>query len=155
MLVRRTAFPADPFTASFDRTFQQLVNGFYTSSARRAPVVHATSDEHSITLTVDLPGVPAEAVDVQVSGRTLTLKAEHDDLSWERSTRLGAQFDLDSIAANYANGRLTVTVSAAPEPEPRKVAITVGTPAVEPAEAAVVETGEAEPVAVTSEVTEA
>lgn len=147
MLVRRTFSPVDPFAGSFDRTFQQLVNGFYTSSARRAPVVHATSDEHTLTLTVDLPGVPAEAVDVQVSGRTLTLKAEHEGLSWERSTRLGTQFDLDSVAANYANGRLTVTVGSAPEPEARKVSISVGAPAVESVEA-----GEA--AQVTSEVTE-
>jgi HSP20 family molecular chaperone IbpA len=145
MLVRRSFTPVDQaFAGSFDRTFQQLVNGFYTSSARRSPVVQATTDEGSVILTVDLPGVPAEAIDVQVAGRTLTLKAEHDGLSWERSTRLGTQFDLDSVVANYANGRLTVTVSTAPEPEARKVAVTVGAPAHD------VDA----PVEVTSEVTE-
>lgn len=152
MLVRRTFSPVD-----LDRTFQQLVNSFSSSSpavsTRRSPAVTATTAQGTLTLTVDLPGVPAEAVAVEVSGRTLTVKAELDGQSWERSVRLGAEYDVDSVAANYADGRLTVTAGSAPAPAVRKVALSVGAPAAVAASTEAAPT-EVEAVEVTSEVTE-
>jgi HSP20 family molecular chaperone IbpA len=153
MLVRRTFSPVD-----LDRTFQQLVNSFGTSAAstvpaRRSPAVTATTEQGTVTLTVDLPGVPAEAVGVEVSGRTLTVSAQLDGQAWQRSVRLGAQYDVDSVSANYADGRLTVTASSATAPAVRKVAVSVGAPAAVAASAEAPAT-EAEAVEVTTEVTE-
>lgn len=152
MLVRRTFSPVD-----LDRTFQQLVNSFSTPATtvtRRSPAVTATTQQGTVTLTVDLPGVPAEAVSVEVAGRTLTIKAELDGQSWERSVRIGAQYDVDTVAANYADGRLTVTASSAPAPAVRKVAVTVGAPAAVTAESSE-SAGTTEATTVVSEVTEA
>lgn len=147
MLVRRRTFsPLDVYSqTAFDRAFQQLTSSFFsTSSPVRMPVVNATRSGDSVILTVDLPGVPADAVDVEVSGRTLTLRAEHTDLSWERSVRLGSELDPESIDANYVDGRLTVTIGSAAAPAARK--ITVGTtpkaleqPSEEPVEATATE----------------
>ncbi len=114
MLVRRPVTALDFSTAAFDRSFQQLVNSFSAPSYRRGgPVVRWSTAEGTLTLTVDLPGVPAEGVGVEVSGRTLTLKAEHGGATWSRSTRLGTEYDLDTVAATYVDGRLTVTVTSA------------------------------------------
>jgi HSP20 family molecular chaperone IbpA len=136
MLVRRPVTPFDLSPAAFDRTFQQLVAGLSTPSARRTgPVVRASSSEGTLTLTVDLPGVPAEAVGVEVAERTLTLTANHDGFSWSRSTRLGSQYDLESVTANHVDGRLTVTVAAAPSPQARKIAVSTTAPAVPAVEA--------------------
>jgi HSP20 family molecular chaperone IbpA len=138
MLVRRPLSPLDLSSAAFDRTFQQLVAGLATPSTRRTgPAVRATTSEGALTLTVDLPGVPAEAVGVEVADRTLTISAELDGSRWSSSTRLGGEFDLDSITATHVDGRLTVTVSAAPAPTARKIAVstTPVVPAVEAGEA--------------------
>ena len=59
-----------------------------TSSARshqRTPVVDAAWNDGALVLTVDLPGTPADAVDVSVAGRALTIAVATDELSWERS----------------------------------------------------------------------
>ncbi len=53
------------------------------------------SSEGTLIFSVDLPGVPAEAIGVEVADRTLTVRADHDGFSWSRSTRLGSQYDLD------------------------------------------------------------
>ena len=71
-------------------------------------------------LTVDLPGVPEEALSVSVAGRTLVLDVATDNLSWNERIRLPLTLDVDATTANYANGRLTVTVPSAPEAQPRR-----------------------------------
>lgn len=122
MLVRRSFSPSLS-QAAFDRTFQQLVAGLGTPTFR-GPAVHATREGGALTLTVDLPGVPAEAIDVEVAGRELTLQVDHEGSSWSRTMRLGPEYDLDAVRAEHVNGRLTVTVGPTPAAEVRKVAIT-------------------------------
>ena len=105
------------------------------------------------TLTVDLPGVDAHSIVVDVDGRSLTIRAtrttpEVEGASWitrERSTgaivrrlTLGDGVDTENISADYSNGVLTVSIPVAERAKPRKVAV-VGAPAaevVEPAAAA-------------------
>jgi HSP20 family molecular chaperone IbpA len=137
MLVRRPVSPFDLSSSAFDRTFQQLVAGLGAPTPRRTgPAVRAATADGTLTLTVDLPGVPAEAVGVEVADRTLTISADLDGSRWSSSTRLGGEYDLDSITANHVDGRLTVTVGAAPAPTARKIAVstTPVVPAVEAAE---------------------
>ena len=76
-------------------------------------------------LTADFPGTPAEAVDVSVAGRVLTIAVATDELSWKRSLRLGAALDAEQVSARYADGRLTVTVAAVATAEPRRIEIEV------------------------------
>ena len=80
-------------------------------------------------LTVDVPGVPEEALSVSVTGRTLVLDVSTDNLTWNERIRLPHTLDIEAVTANYANGRLTVTVPASPEAQPRKVEIAIGAPA--------------------------
>ena len=80
-------------------------------------------------LTVDVPGVPEEALSVSVDRtHARSLDVATDELTWNERIRLPHTLDVDATTANYANGRLTVTVPASPEAQPRKVEITVGTP---------------------------
>ena len=105
-----------------DRAFDQLTRSLLATT-RRTPVVDAAWDEGSLVLTVDLPGTPADAVDVAVAGRTLTISANTADHSWERSLRLGAALDPEQVTATYVDGRLTVTVGAAASAERRRIEI--------------------------------
>ncbi len=110
-----------------DRAFDQLTSSLLATT-RRTPVVDAAWDDGSLVLTVDLPGIPSDAVDVAVAGRTLSLSAKTADHSWERSLRLGAALDPEQVTATYVDGRLTVTVGAAAAAERRPIEITT-TPA--------------------------
>jgi HSP20 family protein len=131
MLVRtrpaRPTVAVRPFDRSFDRAFEQLTRSVF-ATAPRTPVVDAAWRDGDLVLTVDLPGVPAEHVDVNVADRVLTLAAHTDHLSWERSVTLGAALDPQSITANHVDGRLTVTVGAAPKPEARRIEIATTAP---------------------------
>lgn len=125
MLLARTTTPS-----SFDRAFQQLSQSLMPTSSwawRTAPAVHAVWRGENLELSVDLPGVPREAVSVDVAGRALTIAVEHgaegEQLRWSRAFQLGGSLDPESVAARYADGRLVVTVSPTAKPASRKVAI--------------------------------
>ena len=118
-------------TRPFDQAFDQLTRSFFAPTALRTPTVDAAWSDGSLVLTVDLPGVPASAVDVSVAGRTLTVAAHTETLDWERSLRLGNALDPEQVVARHVDGRLTVSVGATPTAEPRRVEIV--TEPVEPA----------------------
>jgi HSP20 family molecular chaperone IbpA len=135
MLVRtrpyRPAFADDRASA---RAFDQLTSSFFTN-VQRTPVVDATWQDGSLVLAVDLPGTPADHVGVAVSGRTLTISVAGERSNWERSLRLGAALDAEAVSASYVDGRLTVTVAPAAQPEVRSIEISTSAPeAIEVAE---------------------
>ena len=109
MLVRTRPFHP-VFDQPVDRVFDQLSRSFLTTS-RRTPTIDASWTDGSLVLTTDLPGTPAEAVDISVAGRTLTIAVNSEQMTWERSLRLGAALDAEQVSARYLDGRLTVTIA--------------------------------------------
>ena len=111
-----------------DRTFEQLTAGLFSPApGRRMPEITGRWDHtdhgEALVLTVDLPGVAAEAVSVEVAGRTLTLGVETADLHWSRSLQLGTSLDTEAVTARHVDGRLTVRVEPVAAPEHRTIAI--------------------------------
>ena len=135
MLVRtrpyRPAVAIRSFDQSFDRVFEQLTSSFTTTP--RTPVVDATWRDGDLVLTVDLPGVAADQVEVSVAGRTLTLSASTEHSSWERRVTIGAALDAESVTAQHVDGRLTVTIAAAAKPAVRTIEIATAPAAIETA----------------------
>jgi len=135
MIVRHRTYPPTtnraftrPADHSFDRAFEQLTSSFFDTRRSNAPVLDGAWADDEYVLTVDLPGVPAEAVTVEVTGATLTLAATTDSLEWERSVRLGGRLDPDQVNARHVDGRLTVRIGVIAEPEARSVAIDTTAP---------------------------
>ena len=87
-------------------------------------------DRWFAVLTTDLPGTPAEAVDISVAGRTLTIAVNSEQITWERSLRLGAALDAEQVSARYVDGRLTVTIAPVPTAEPRRIEVSTEAPAI-------------------------
>lgn len=125
MLVRYTTPSSD---RSVDRAFEQLTNSFFETRRAAGPVVDGAWRDHEYVLTVDLPGVPADAVSVDVSGDTLLLSASTDSLTWQRSLRLGGRLDTNKVQALHLDGRLTVRIGTLDEPEARSIAIDTSAP---------------------------
>jgi hypothetical protein len=84
--------------------------------------------------------VPAEAVSVDVAGRTLTLGAHTDELEWTRSLQLGTSLDPTKVSARHLDGRLTVVIGQVDAPETRSIAIDT-TPAPAPVAIEATESG--------------
>ena len=121
----------------------------FRPGTRLAPLdLYRTEDTY--VLSVDLPGVDAGSIDVDVDGRVLTVRAQRtapsvDGATWlsrERSSgayvrklRLGDGIDTEGIAADYANGVLTVTLPVSEKAKPRKVAVSGAAAVIEDAAA--------------------
>jgi HSP20 family protein len=127
MIVRHRTSPA----LDLDRAFEQLTNSFFDTRRTAGPVVDGTWSDGEYVLTVDLPGVPSNAVDVSVTGATLTIDVETDEITWKRSLRLGGRLNPDKVNARHVDGRLTVTIGSYDEPEARRIAIDTSAPAIE------------------------
>ncbi len=139
MLVRTRPFTARlrPFEWTVDRTLDDFVDSFFSPGrfAPAAPAVASKWEDGALKLTVDLPGVPQDAVDVSVTGRSLTISVKTDTLSWQRTLSVGAGLDPEQVSAQYADGRLTVAVNPVPAVQPRQIEITTApAPAIEAGE---------------------
>lgn len=95
---------------------------------------------------IDLPGVPADAVDIDVERSVLTISAERN---WQREdgdamyltersrgkfrrqVHLGENLDVDGIEADFGDGVLTLRIPVSQQAKPRKIAIGARTPALE------------------------
>lgn len=133
-LIRTTPYRLRVRPWAFDRSFDALVESIVrpVGTSPSTPAVTSAWDEGSLRLTVDLPGIPREAVDVSVAARTLTVAVTTDDLNWRRSLTLGAGLDPEQVSAEYADGRLTLVVAPVAEAQPRRIEIgTASVPAIE------------------------
>ena len=133
MLLRNT----DPFR-DFDRLTQQLLG-----STNRPAVMpmDAWREGESFVIELDVPGVNAETIDIDVERNVLTVRAERVPRNgdWEmlaserakgafsRQLVLGDNLDLDRIEADYDAGVLRLVVPVAEKAKPRKIQIGVDT----------------------------
>lgn len=131
-MIVRHRFPTSTFDRAFDRNFdrafEQLTNSFFETRRPAGPVVDGAWRDDEYVLTVDLPGVPAEAVTVELTGDTLSLEARTDEMHWQRTLRLGGRLDPEKVSAHHVDGRLTVRIGIYDEPEARKIAIATTPP---------------------------
>ena len=128
-MIVRHRFPT-AFDRNIDRAFEQLTSTFFETRRPAGPVVDGAWRNDEYVLTVDLPGVPADAVSVELTGDTLLLEARTDEMHWQRTLRLGGRLDPEKIAAHHVDGRLTVRIGTYDEPEARKIAIATTPPPV-------------------------
>lgn len=146
-MIVRHRFPTT-FDRAFDRNldlaFEQLTNSFFETRRPAGPVFDGSWRNDEYVLTVDLPGVPADAVSVEVTGDTLSIEAHTDEMQWERTLRLGGRLDPDKVSAHHIDGRLTVRIGTFDEPEARKIAIAT-TPAAIEAESSVTDSTDEQP----------
>lgn len=125
----------DPFR-DIDRTFDEIVGRANTPSP--ALPFDAVRRGDAVVISVDLPGVSADAIDLTVERNVLTLRAERhaehregDDVlaserrfgSFTRQLFLGDNLDTSTISADHRDGVLTITIPVAETAKPRKVAV--------------------------------
>lgn len=138
----------DPFTAlaRVDDEFDNLVRRSFAAPANQfVPPVELTAEDGDVLITVEVPGVDVEDIDVEVKGRTLTVSGERRDRTEEnkgkvyvRELRYGAfrrTFQLpravgaDQVEADNGLLRLRVRGVSQPAPTAQKVEIRSAAPA--------------------------
>jgi HSP20 family protein len=122
-----------------DRAFGEL---FAPAAATTAsvPLTDIVEEKTGWTLTLDLPGVQADAVDVTTEDRVLTVRFERPQpvlpegaqrLTTERPTgrferqfRLPRTADLEQVRATAEHGVLTLHIGKLSPAQPRRVPVT-------------------------------
>jgi HSP20 family protein len=129
----------DPFR-ELDRLTQQVFgNSPGTWSRPTAMPMDAYRDGDRFVVCFDLPGVPADAIDLDVERNVLTVKAERRPVAsgehvemqvaerplgaFSRQLFLGDTLDTERIEASYDAGVLTLRIPIAEKAKPRKIAV--------------------------------
>jgi HSP20 family protein len=95
----------------------------------RAFRIDVYENESELLLLADLPGVPAEGLDVRVDNGELTIEGRRGEAGREKEKYKrvfaldDAGFDLDKIAARQQNGVLELRLPKAPQKRARKIAV--------------------------------
>lgn len=98
-------------------------------------------DGDQFTVQIDLPGVDAESIDIDMDGDTVTIRAERrphagENAQWltreravgtfARRLTLGRGLATDKISADYSDGVLTLTIPISEAAKPRKIQLNRG-----------------------------
>jgi HSP20 family protein len=119
---------------------QALANGNGQVSSW-APAIDAVETDQAYLVSIDLPGLTAENVDINFEKNTLSVRgmreqtstnkegarvffAERDWGAFQRSLRFPQHVEGDRITAAFTNGVLTITVPKSEGAKARKIAIT-------------------------------
>jgi HSP20 family protein len=108
-------------------------------AGRMAPLADLSETDTSIQVSVDLPGVNPDDIDIRLSGNTLRLHGERKEEQEEkgrtfhrierrrgrfsRSITLPCAVVEDEVAAEYKDGVLTVTLPKCEEAKSRKIEV--------------------------------
>jgi HSP20 family protein len=122
---------------------EQLYEGpsapYQPAGAGVFPLVNLTEDKNSYYVRAELPGVKADALDIQVTANNLAIsgerkiaaeeegaryhRREREAGTFSRITALPGDIDSDKVDAKLENGILTVVVSKAEAAKPKQIAV--------------------------------
>jgi molecular chaperone GrpE len=96
--------------------------------AQREPMLDIIEDDRSISITVELPGVDKENIDLIVDKNLLTLTTTEATRKYHKELSLSSEVDPDTAEATYRNGVLDVVlkkVKKAKAKEPKEILIEI------------------------------
>jgi HSP20 family protein len=130
----------DEMNRVFDRAAGQTTRGQATRSW--APALDIAERKDAYLVTVELPGVNPDDIDVTLENNLLSIQGERRQAqdsadeqfhrveraygTFRRSVSLPSTVRADAIQASYEHGLLQLVVPKAEEAKPRKIAIAAG-----------------------------
>ena len=135
---------SDPFTALREemndlraRFMGDEDEGWFAGTL--APSLDVSETDTAVEVRMDLPGVTAKDIDVQVSGNVLTVRGQRQEEkeekgrtfhrversygSYSRSVTLPCPVAESEVAAEYRDGVLTITLPKTEESKPHKIKV--------------------------------
>ena len=140
-------FPTWRFRSPWEdlhRMRQQLDELFDATQSQRVsagvfPLINLTEDRDNYYVRAELPGVKADALDIQVTGNNLAISGERKIAAEEEGARyhrrereagtfsrmigLPGEVDTDKVEAKLENGILSIVVSKAEIAKPKQISI--------------------------------
>lgn len=143
-IAKFTTTPRDPFFPAF-RGFEDVVNQLIQQPASErpwAPAVDIVENDAELILKADLPDVKLEDVHIHLENGTLSIEGERkfektEDKagfhimersygSFSRRFTVPETIDAEKVAANLANGVLTIKLPKKEIAKPRTIKVAVG-----------------------------
>lgn len=102
------------------------------------PLTDIVETDQGVSMMLEMPGVAADAVEITLENRVLTIcgkvepmrpenlelaYAEYGEGDFERASTLSENFDPDTIEAEMRGGVLTLTLPRALEAQPKRIAV--------------------------------
>ena len=124
-----------------DRLSQGLKGrpGLAWRTARVFPAINLTEDSDNYYVRAELPGIKADALDIQAVGRNLTISGERkiasegEGVKYHRREREAGKFsriiglpgdiNTEKVDAKLVNGLLTVTIAKADVAKPKQITV--------------------------------
>ena len=108
------------------RLFDDLITwhppGEVVWSAFQSPV-NVTHTEDGATITVDMPGVDPNDLELTFENGTLAIAGKRGEQTYRYNVALGDTIDPDAIEAKLDKGVLAVNAHKRPEAKPRKILV--------------------------------
>ncbi len=133
-----------PVVTPWNDDFQRIIRNFVGDAdapltGSFSPSLDVEETEDGFTLHIELPGVPADHVDVSIEENVLTISGSRDFYAdknadefrrverrfgtFHRAVRLPDRVDPDGIKASFKDGLLTVSVPKAESAKPRRIEV--------------------------------
>jgi len=99
-----------PSFRSFDRSFERFVNdAFFTRAARNFDV---QQDDKAWTVSLDLPGVAREDLNITVEGTVVKIETRKEaSRQFKAAYELPQEIDVEATSAKLENGVLTLALA--------------------------------------------
>ena len=144
--IRQSSTPAvrisDPWTAmrqEMNELISNIWGGNGTSLNSFAPALDVAEKDNSFELHMDVPGMEAKDLDIQVQGNTVTVsgnrkeekeekgktfhRIERRSGSFSRTVTLPCEVTAKEVAAEYTNGVLNVVLPKSEKAKPNKITV--------------------------------
>lgn len=131
-------FPFFDFSTDTESALTRMLRGSQGFGLRAFPAINVHEDPERVVVTVELPGVAADRLDLKVQDDILVVKGERPVATgsngrllrserwhgaFERQIALPAKVSGNDVEASYQLGVLTVTLPKAPEARPRLIKV--------------------------------
>ncbi len=100
------------------RPGQDIENGL-----SREPLTDIIERGDSVSVTIEMPGVEKEDIELDIKGREMTVKVDTPQRRYHKVIELPCRVDENSVKATFRNGILDVNLMKTEESKSRKIAI--------------------------------
>ena len=138
-------FQNDPFR-DMDTVLERMAGRGRANAGRHSMAMDAYRRGNDVWVHLDLPGVSVDSIDISLERNVLTVAAardwpieEEDQIyaverrrgEFSRQVHLGESLDGASIEADYQDGVLTLRIPIIEKAQPRKIAVTTRSEAID------------------------
>ncbi len=100
------------------RPVRQMGSGSESSGFAREPLTDVMESDDTVTITVELPGVSKEDIDLRINGDRAVISVDTASRKYYKEIELPAEVDQNDVKATYNNGILDITLKKLKKSEP-------------------------------------